>query len=118
VLREKVEAAGGLKVVTYHDAWRYFGDAFGIEIAGVIEPKPSITPSPSDLRRVIDKAKQAGVKVVVVETYNSYDQAKFVADAIGAKLVVLPDHVNGTPDVKSYQDLFRHNVETLLEAAK
>ena len=117
-LRDKVAAAGGLKIATYHDAWRYLADAFGIEIVGVIEPKPSITPSPADLRRTIDKAKQAGVKVVVVETYNSYDQAKFVADAIGGKVVVLPDHVNGTEGVKSYQELFRHNVNELLDAAK
>ena len=116
-LKAKVAARGGVKIVTYHKAWDYLADAFGLTIAGVIEPKVGITPSPGDLRQTVNLMKRENVKVVIVETYNSLAQAKAVADAAGATVLVLPDHVHGLKDVDSYQKLFRNDVEKILEAA-
>jgi ABC-type Zn uptake system ZnuABC Zn-binding protein ZnuA len=116
-LKEKLATLGEVKIVTYHKAWDYFADAFGIRIAGVIEPKVGITPSPADIKRTVDLMKREGVKVVVVETYNSLSEAKTVADAAGATAIVLPDHVNGVAEVDTYQKLFRHNAEKIIEAA-
>ena len=116
-LKEKVAAAGEVKIVTYHKGWEYFGDAFGIRIVGVIEPKVGITPSPADLRRTVELMKREGVKVVVCETYNSFKQAQAVAAAAGARAIVLPDHVNGVAGVDSYQKLLRYGVEQIVEAA-
>ena len=119
-LRKELADAGlaGLKVVTYHRAWEYFADAFGLQVVAVIEPKPSISPSPADLRRTIEAARAAGAKVVIVETYNDPRAADFVARQIGGRAMTLPDHVNGVPEADSYQSLFRHNVRRLIEAAK
>ena len=116
-LKEKLAKLGEVKIVTYHKAWDYFGEAFGVKIAGTIEPKVGITPSPADIKRTIDLMKREGVKVVAVETYNSHADAKTVADAAGATAIVLPDHVNGVAEADSYQKLFRYNVEKLIEAA-
>lgn len=117
-LKQKLAPFDGLKVATYHAAWDYFTDAFGLHVVATIEPKPAITPSPAELRNVIRKLKEQNVKIVIVETYNSYDQAKAVADAAGAKVIVLPDHVKGLGAVQTYQDLFRYNVEKIIEAAQ
>jgi zinc/manganese transport system substrate-binding protein len=117
-LKAKLEPYGGLKVVTYHKSWEYFAHAFGLDVVAVIEPKPSITPSPADMRRVIERAKAAGAKVVIVETYNSFDQAKFVADQVGGRVIRLPDHVHGTEEATSYQAMLRHNVEQIVKAAQ
>ncbi|MEA2735398.1 MAG: zinc/manganese transport system substrate-binding protein, partial [Humisphaera sp.] len=116
-LKEKLAPLGGLKIVTYHKAWSYFAQAFDLDIVGVIEPKVGITPSPGDIKRTIDLMKREGVKVVVVETYNSLADAKIVADAAGATAIVLPDHVNGIAEADSYQKLLRYDVEKLIEAA-
>lgn len=117
-LRAELEPFRGLKVATYHRAWDYFADAFELEVVETIEPQPGITPSPAQLAATIRRLRDAGVKIVIVETYNSYDQAKHVADAIGGRAIVLPDHVNGVPDVNTYQELFRHNVAKIVEAAR
>jgi zinc/manganese transport system substrate-binding protein len=117
-LKEKLKPYAPLKVVTFHAAWTYFADAFGLEIAGTIEPKPAITPSPQQVRQIIDLMKSQGVKVVICETYSDNKLAAFVAEQAGAKLLVLPDHVNGLKEVDTYQKLFRYDVEQILNAVK
>ncbi|HVT89841.1 MAG TPA: metal ABC transporter substrate-binding protein [Tepidisphaeraceae bacterium] len=107
----------GLKVVTFHKAWEYFADAVPIEIVGTIEPKPAITPSPAQVQQTIQLMKDQHVKVVICETYDDSKLAQHIADAVGAKMIVLPDHVNGVPEASSYQELFRYDVKKLIEAA-
>ncbi len=117
-LREQLAPLGRLKVVTFHPAWGYFADAFGLDVVGTIEPQPGITPSPAQVRQIIDRMKAAGVKVVIVETYSDADLARAVAERAGASVVVLPDHVLGVPQADSYAALFRHNVGKIIEAAR
>jgi ABC-type Zn uptake system ZnuABC Zn-binding protein ZnuA len=62
--------------------------------------------------------KERGVKVVICETYDDDNLARYIADQAGAKMVVLPDHVNGVPEADTYQKLFRYDVEKLIETAK
>ena len=117
-IRQTFAPYAGLKVVTFHAAWEYFADAVPIEIVGTIEPHPAITPSPAQVKATIELMKEKGVKVVICETYDDPKLAQYVADQAGAKMVVLPDHVNGVPEATSYQELFRLDVRKLMETAK
>jgi zinc/manganese transport system substrate-binding protein len=117
-IREKFQPFAGLKVVTFHNAWLYFADAIPFQVAGTIEPKPSITPSPAQVQETIAMMKREGVKVVVCETYDDDRLAQYVADQAGAKMVVLPDHVLGLKAADTYQDLFRYDTDKLIETAK
>lgn len=117
-IRKQMEPFSGLKVVTFHPAWLYFADAIPIEIVGTIEPKPAITPSAAQVQQTVEMMKAREVKVVICETYNDSKLAQYVADRAGAKMVVLPDHVNGVPGTETYQKLFRYNVARLIETAK
>jgi zinc/manganese transport system substrate-binding protein len=117
-IEKKFAPYAGLKVVTFHDAWKYFADAVPIDIVGTIEPKPAITPSAAQVQQTIDMMKRQGVKVVICETYDDNKLAQYVADQAGAKMVILPDHVLGVPQADTYQDLFRYDVDKLIETAK
>jgi len=117
-LLEELKPYEEVKIATYHQGWVYFIDAFKLTSAGTIENKPGITPSPSEIAATIERLKKENVKVVIVETYNSYKDAKAVADAIGAECIVLPDHVNGVKEADSYQNLFKYNVGAIIAAAK
>ncbi|MEZ4600903.1 MAG: metal ABC transporter substrate-binding protein [Syntrophotaleaceae bacterium] len=77
----------GSPALTYHKSWPYFARRFGLSIIGQLEPRPGIPPSPSHLKRVIDKGRQAGVRVVLVEPWHPVKPAGMVADKIGAKVV-------------------------------
>ena len=117
-IRDEFKPYAGLKVETFHDAWKYFGDAIPIEIVGTIEPKPAITPSPSQIQQTIEMMKQQGVKVVICETYDDDKLAQYIADQAGAKMVRLPDHVNGVDGTETYQKLFEYDTQQIIEAAK
>ena len=117
-IKAKFQPYAGLKVVTFHAAWDYFADAVPIEIVGSIEPKPLITPSPAQVRQTIEMMKRRNVKVIIVETYSDDKLARHIAEEVGAKCLRLPDHVLGVSEASSYQNLFRYNVDKLIEAAK
>src|SRR4051812_48548957 len=117
-IRRDFAPYAGLKVVTFHKAWEYFADAVPIQIVGTIEPKPAITPSPSQVQQIIQLMKDQDVKVVICETYDDDKLAKYVADQVGAQMIVLPDHVLGMPAADSYQNLFRYDVRKLIDAAQ
>jgi ABC-type Zn uptake system ZnuABC Zn-binding protein ZnuA len=117
-IKEKFKPYDGLKVVTFHKAWEYFADAVPIDIVGTIEEKVGITPSSAYVKKVIEMMKQQNVKVVICETYDDDKLAQYVADQAGAKMVILPDHVLGVPQATSYQQLFRYDVDKLIETAK
>jgi zinc/manganese transport system substrate-binding protein len=117
-IRQNFKPYEGLKVVTFHAAWDYFADAIPFQIVGTIEPKPSITPSAAQVRQTIDMMKRVGAKVVICETWDDVRLAQYVADQAGARMVVLPDHVNGVPSVDTYAKLFQYDAQKLMETAK
>jgi zinc/manganese transport system substrate-binding protein len=114
-LRRQLAPHKGLKIVTFHPAWNYFADAFDLSIIATIEPKPGITPSPAQVKQLIEKIKQENAKIIICETYSDAKLAQSIANETGAKLLVLPDHVNGTREADSYQNLFKHNVSKIIE---
>ena len=87
----------GTKVVTYHKSFDYFLERFGLDLAGTIEPKPGIEPSPSYVNSLIPKLKASGVKLVIIEPFRPRKTPEYVAQNVGAKLLLLPGSVGGSP---------------------
>lgn len=113
-----LEPFRGSRVITYHRSYDYFLKRFGFELAGTIEPKPGIEPSPSYIGHLIPELKNAGVKLVVIEPFRARQTAEYIAEAIGAKLLVLPEKAGGHPKVKDYFSLFEYNVAQIASALK
>ena len=111
-----MEPLRGTKVVTYHKSFDYLLKRFGLVLAGTIEPKPGIEPSPTHINALIPQAKSEGVKLVIVEPNRPRRTPEYVAQAIGAKLVMLPALVGGHGQIKTYLDLFDYNVRQLTSA--
>jgi ABC-type Zn uptake system ZnuABC Zn-binding protein ZnuA len=113
-----MEPYRGTKVVTYHKSFNYFLERFGLELAGTIEPKPGIEPSPSYVSGLIPKLKSAGVKLVLIEPFRPRKTPEYVSESIGAKLVLLPGSIGGNEEAKDYFALFDYNIQTLVNALK
>ena len=108
----------GLKVVTYHRSWSNFADAFGLDVMGYVEPKPGIPPTPQHTLDVIQAMRAQKVKIIMVEPYFDMKTPNSIAEATGAKVLVIPPSVGGVPAATSYITLFDTAVNTLVAAIK
>jgi len=113
-----MEPYRGTKVVTYHKSYEYFAARFGLVVAGQIEPKPGIEPSPTHISALIPRMKEAGAKLVMIEPNRPRKTPQYVADAIGAKLVIVPGMVGGHEKIKDYFGLFDYDVAQITTALK
>jgi zinc/manganese transport system substrate-binding protein len=113
-----MEPYRGTKVLTYHKSFDYFFERFGMELAGTIEPKPGIEPSPAHINALVPRARESGVKLVIIEPFRPRKTPDHVAKNIGAKLLALPDKVEGHPRVKDYFALFDYNVNEIAGALR
>lgn len=93
----------GQKVITHHRTLSYFLDWARLAAAGYLEPKPGVPPPPSHLAALVGVVKAQGVKAILVENYYDPKSAELVAKHSGARVVVIPGDVGGTPEAKSYQ---------------
>jgi zinc/manganese transport system substrate-binding protein len=108
----------GLKVVTYHRSWSNFADAFGLTVAGYIEPKPGIPPTPQHTLDIINLMKAQNVKIIMVEPYFDTKTPNSIAANTGAKVLVMPPSVGGVPQAADYFKLFDYDIALLVDAIK
>ncbi|MDB6038148.1 MAG: transporter substrate-binding protein [Verrucomicrobiales bacterium] len=108
----------GTRIVTYHKSYEYFAQRFGLEIAGQLEPKPGLEPSPTHINSLIPMAKEQKVKLVVIEPNRPRKTPQYVAQAIGAKLIIAPGMVGGNEKIKTYFDLFDYDIGEILSGLK
>jgi zinc/manganese transport system substrate-binding protein len=108
----------GTKVVTYHKSFDYFLARFGLTAAGTIEPKPGIEPSPGYVSGLVTNLKNAGVRLVLIEPFRPRKTPNYLAQALGAKLLLLPQSVGGGENLKDYFALLDHDVNQVATALK
>lgn len=106
----------GTRIVTYHRNWSYFAKRFGFEVAGELEPKPGIPPTPKHLAALESLMKEKGVRLVIKESYQEGRTPKKVADEAGAKVLTLSQSVGETKEGRDYISMMEENVRKIEEA--
>jgi manganese/zinc/iron transport system substrate-binding protein len=118
------------KLVTSHDAFAYFGQAYGLEVVGVQGISTASDPSVADRTRMVDFIKANGITAIFVESsVNKTLIEQIAADAdvsVGGELfsdaMGEPGDVrtvNGDSyDVSTYIGMLKHNVNAIVEALR
>ncbi len=106
----------GRRVVTYHRSWPNFAKRFGLDVAGYIEPRPGIPPSPGHTVELIGQIKREGIKEILVEPYFDLKTPNAVARDTGAKVLVLTPSVGGEKEITDYFKLFDYDIRLLVQA--
>ncbi|HEY7728040.1 MAG TPA: metal ABC transporter substrate-binding protein, partial [Candidatus Eisenbacteria bacterium] len=75
-------------MITYHRSWSYFGNAFGIEVAGEAEPVPGIPPTAKHLAEIVKIVKERRIPIFVQEPYFSDEAGRFLSREGGLRVVV------------------------------
>jgi ABC-type Zn uptake system ZnuABC Zn-binding protein ZnuA len=112
----KAKPLENVKVLYYHQSWKYFTDRFKIKIAGYMEPKPGIPPSPAHLLKQKNKIINEKIPLIVTSTYHHPKTGKKLEKMTSAKALWLPNLVGGVESVKTYPDLIEHNIGQMVNA--
>ena len=116
--QQTMEPFRGARVVTYHEDMNYFLNRFGLALAGTIEDRPGIPPSPTHLANLIRQIKDQRIKVVIAEPWADRKTIELVARDGGAQALVLPGAVGGVKGTDTYTQMIDYNVNALANALK
>lgn len=109
------------QLVTTHDAFQYYGQAYGIAIAGtLIGISTEEQPSAQTVKRLVESIKKIGVPAIFAETTINPALIKTVAQEAGVKLApreLYSDSI-GEPGSEgdSYIKMMEANTRTIVEA--
>ena len=106
----------GVKVVTYHNSWPNFAQSFHLNVIDFVEPKPGIPASPSHVKNLIERIRREKVQMILMEPYFDEKLPRKIASETGVKLLILPPSVGALKGIRTYFDLFDHNLKLISEA--
>lgn len=106
----------GKAVVSYHTSLAYLAHAFGFRVVAHVEPKPGIAPSAAHLSQLIAQIKEQKADVLIMEPYYEQRSARYLAEHAGVRVVVIPQSVGASPEIKTYFDLFEGIVTAFKQA--
>lgn len=113
-------------LITAHDAFSYFGAAYGFEVLGIQGVSTDSDYSLQDLEQLIDLILERNIKAIFVETSvssKSVEALQAGVEAEGAELKIggsLYSDAMGEYGTEkgTYIGMFRHNVSTIVNALK
>jgi ABC-type Zn uptake system ZnuABC Zn-binding protein ZnuA len=108
------------ELLTYHDAYAYFGRDYGWQIVGAVQPSNFEDPQPKEIARLIDQIREDQVPVVFgSEVFPSKVLAQ-IARETGARYedTLRDDDLPGKPGdpAHSWLGLMRYDFRTMVKA--
>lgn len=117
-LRETLGTLPRRDVVTFHEAFPYFAQAYGLNVAAVVTHEEGEALSPYELTELIRTVTALGNPPLFTEPQYSDVAAQTVARETGAAIWPLDPCVTGpdVPPLTYYEDVMRANAAVLVEA--
>lgn len=107
------------KIITTHDAFGYFKDAYGVDFIAPQGVSTDSEASARDVARIIQQIRKQKIPAVLLENISDPRLLKRIADETGAKIggTLYSDALTDEKgDAPTYIDLIRHNIRTLSAA--
>jgi ABC-type Zn uptake system ZnuABC Zn-binding protein ZnuA len=108
----------GTKLVVDHSLWAYFFARYGLVLAGTVEERPGIPPTPGHLVRLAALMKAEGVKALILEPWGDRKLADRLASETGAKVVLMAPGAGAVKGTDAYLDWVAYNVNALAQALR
>jgi len=113
-------------LVTSHDAYNYFGRAYGFKVVGLQGVSTVSETALADMASLADFLKQQKVKAIFVETSVNPAAMKRVAQDAGVRIggelfsdaMGSPGEMHAGFDTGTYEGMVRYNMTTIVEALK
>ncbi|OGH66217.1 MAG: hypothetical protein A3J66_04150 [Candidatus Magasanikbacteria bacterium RIFCSPHIGHO2_02_FULL_47_14] len=113
--RVAIAALPAKDILTFHDAFYYFADHFGLNIVGTFEPFPGKEPTPKYLEEIQREIKQYNIQYLFLEPQLSQDSLRTFASDNNLNLGTL-DPIGGLEGRESYVELIDFNVNQIVQS--
>ncbi|MFO7541733.1 MAG: zinc ABC transporter substrate-binding protein [Thiobacillus sp.] len=104
-------------VAVQHTSFSYLIAWLGLREVAVLEPKPGVEPSVTQLARVAAQLQATPAKMVLRAAYQSPRPADWLANRVDIPALALPYTVGGNPAAGDLFRLFDDTLDQLLKAA-
>ena len=109
-------------LVTNHDSYDYFADAYDFEVLGTVIPGGATLaePSAADLEALVEAIRDAGVPAIFAETTDPSRLSDVVAEEVGREVAVVELYGGSLSDADgpaaTYADYMRYNATLIADA--
>ena len=100
------------ELITFHDGFAYFAQAFGLEILAAVEEESGSEASAKELIQLITLTREHSLPAIFTEQNGSTSAADILSRETGAKEYILDMAMAGD----SYFDAMYRNIDTIKEA--
>lgn len=111
----KLRGLKGKKAIEYHKNYDYILHAYGINIAGTIEPLPGIPPTSKHIESLEKIIKTSHIDFILQDVYNPDEAARHLSQKYGIKLIKLPHDVGAVLEAEGIVSLFDEIVRRLTQ---
>lgn len=113
-------------LVTSHDAYNYFGRAYGFTVVGLQGISTATEAGLADVAHLADFIRERGVRAIFVESSVPHGTIARVAADSGARIggelfsdaMGTPGQIENGYDLGTYEGMIKHNLTTIVEALK
>jgi manganese/zinc/iron transport system substrate-binding protein len=113
-------------LVTSHDAYNYFGRAYGFQVVGLQGISTVSEAGLADVAKLTDFIKQKKIKAVFVESSVPHDTIERISRDAGVKIggelfsdaMGTPGQIENGYDLGTYEGMIKHNLTTIVDALK
>ena len=110
--REQLEVLSSRELITFHDGFSYFAQAFDLTILEAIEEESGSEASAKELIHLITLTREHSLKAVFTEKTGSVSAAGILSRETGCPVYSLDMAMSGD----SYFEAMYHNIDTIKEA--
>lgn len=110
--REQLEDLSSRELITFHDGFSYFAQAFDLTILEAIEEESGSEASAKELIHLITLTREYSLKAVFTEKTGSVSAAGILSRETGCPVYSLDMAMSGD----SYFEAMYHNIDTIKEA--
>lgn len=101
-------------LVTYHDAYGYMADRYGLELVGFLVRNPDREPAPREMAALVEAIQERGVPTVFAEPQVNPRFIEALAREAGVGVGILYTDAL-TDEVPTYIEMMRTNVRALVD---
>lgn len=108
----------GAEIISFHEAYDYFAQRYGLVIAGAIETHDGGEPGTKELIETVERIRSHGIRAIFIEPNYQGSSAGILSRETGAKLCTLNPVTQGEDSLTAYEGIMRQNAKTIVEAVK